>query len=168
MYKLIGADGKEYGPVATEQLQQWIAEGRINAQTKVLAESTTEWKALADFPIFAQALGAAAIPSLAPGTISPLPAGPRTNPMALTGMILGILSMVFACCCYGLPFNVLGIVFSIIGLSQIKKDPQREQGRGMAIAGLVLSVLSIAVAFLLFTLGVALSSSDLLKKIENL
>ena len=57
-YKLIGADRKEYGPVAAEQLRQWLAEGRVNGQTSVLAEGATEWKPLADYPEFAQALAA--------------------------------------------------------------------------------------------------------------
>ncbi len=55
MYKIIGADGKEYGPIPAEVLRQWIAEGRANAQTKIQAEGTTEWKLLSDFPEFAPA-----------------------------------------------------------------------------------------------------------------
>ena len=35
MYEIIGADGKEYGPISFEQIRQWIAEGRVNAQTRV-------------------------------------------------------------------------------------------------------------------------------------
>ncbi len=58
MYKIIGADQKEYGPVTTEQLRQWMAEGRVNGQTSVKAEGTTEWKPLAAFPEFADLLGA--------------------------------------------------------------------------------------------------------------
>jgi len=27
VYKIIGADGKEYGPITAEQLRRWIAEG---------------------------------------------------------------------------------------------------------------------------------------------
>ena len=38
MYKIIGADGKEYGPIAADALKKWIAEGRVNAQTKILPE----------------------------------------------------------------------------------------------------------------------------------
>jgi uncharacterized membrane protein len=53
MYKIIGADGNEYGPVTADQLRQWIAEGRANAQTKVQAEGSTDWKPLMDFPEFA-------------------------------------------------------------------------------------------------------------------
>jgi hypothetical protein len=56
MYKIIGADQKEYGPVTAEQLRQWIAEGRAGGQSSVQLEGTTEWKPLADFPEFADVL----------------------------------------------------------------------------------------------------------------
>jgi hypothetical protein len=62
MYKIIGVDGKEYGPITAEQLKQWIAENRANAQTKVLADGATEWKTVADLPEFAAALAARATP----------------------------------------------------------------------------------------------------------
>jgi hypothetical protein len=56
MYKIIGADGHEYGPVTAEQLQQWIREGRATAQTKAQTEGSPEWKTLGEFPEFADAL----------------------------------------------------------------------------------------------------------------
>lgn len=56
MYKIIGGDGNEYGPVSAEQVHQWIAEGRANTQTKARREGETEWKPLAAFPEFANAL----------------------------------------------------------------------------------------------------------------
>jgi len=65
MYKIIGADGREYGPVSTEQLQQWIREGRANAQTKAQAEGSAEWKPISAFPEFA-GMATASSPSLAP------------------------------------------------------------------------------------------------------
>ena len=34
-YKIIGADGKEYGPVALSELQKWVGEGRITGATQV-------------------------------------------------------------------------------------------------------------------------------------
>jgi hypothetical protein len=61
-YRMIGADGKEYGPITAEQLRLWIAEGRANAQTRVRAEEALEWKNLADLPEFASALGPTAPP----------------------------------------------------------------------------------------------------------
>lgn len=56
MYKIIGADGNEYGPVNDEQIRQWIAEGRANEQTRVRVEDAPDWQTLADRPEFAGAL----------------------------------------------------------------------------------------------------------------
>ena len=53
MYKIIGGDQKEYGPVSADDLRRWITEGRANARTQVLAEGTTEWKPLSAVPEFA-------------------------------------------------------------------------------------------------------------------
>src|SRR5215472_11159260 len=71
MYKIIGADGKEYGPITVEQLRQWIAEGRANAQTRVLLEGTSEWKPLSAFPEFM--VSAPAAPGAPPTLSSPMP-----------------------------------------------------------------------------------------------
>jgi hypothetical protein len=57
MYKIIGADRKEYGPATHDQIRNWIAEHRINAQTQVRAEGDPEWRPLSAFPEFADALG---------------------------------------------------------------------------------------------------------------
>ena len=68
MYKIIGGDGKEYGPVSAEELRHWIAEGRLNAQSWVRLDTATEWKALGTFPEFGEMLAnqrAAASPRLA-------------------------------------------------------------------------------------------------------
>src|ERR1017187_1018418 len=59
MYKIIGADGREYGPVTVDQVHQWIREGRANAQTRVQPEGSTEWKTLAEIPEFAATLSSA-------------------------------------------------------------------------------------------------------------
>jgi hypothetical protein len=55
MYKIIGADLKEYGPVPAERVRKWIAEGRADGQTKARAEGTNDWKPLSEFPEFAGA-----------------------------------------------------------------------------------------------------------------
>ena len=43
-YTIIGGDQKQYGPVTEEQLRQWIADGRLNAQSQVKAEGDAEWQ----------------------------------------------------------------------------------------------------------------------------
>lgn len=53
MYRIIGVDGQQYGPVTAEQLRDWIKGGRANAQTQVQAEGSAEWKPLSAFAEFA-------------------------------------------------------------------------------------------------------------------
>lgn len=56
MYKIIGGDHKEYGPVSTEQLREWIAQGRANGQTQVWVEATGQWQPLASIAELAAGL----------------------------------------------------------------------------------------------------------------
>jgi hypothetical protein len=58
MYKIIGGDQKEYGPVTADEVNAWILEGRANSQTRAQAEGDREWRTLSSFPEFAAALTA--------------------------------------------------------------------------------------------------------------
>jgi hypothetical protein len=163
MYTIIGADGKTYGPVTAEQLRQWLIEGRANARTPTLAPGATEWKPLGALPEFA---GQFAPPT--PPVIGPLKPGtstggqwPKTNSFATAGLIFGILSVTCFCCCCGCPFNLLGLVFSLVGLSQISRHPELYEGRGLAIAGLLLSAGSLLFGFALTLLNLALHPENL-------
>jgi hypothetical protein len=155
MYRIIGADRREYGPVTADQLRQWVVEGRANAQTQTFVAGATEWKPLGTLPEFASHFAAGNPPVIglpAPDfSRSPFP---KTNSFATAGLIFGILSL--TCCC-GCPFNLLGLVFSLIGLSQINRHPELYEGRGMAVAGLILSVLSFFLGFALVLLRLALN-----------
>ena len=44
MYKIIGTDGRPYGPVGAEEIRRWIAENRVNAQTSAQTEGASDWK----------------------------------------------------------------------------------------------------------------------------
>ena len=50
MYKIIGGDGKEYGPVTVDQLRQWVAEGRANSQSQVRPDGVADWQTLGSLP----------------------------------------------------------------------------------------------------------------------
>ena len=43
MYKIIGADGQQYGPVSADQIRRWILENRVRTETLAQAEGTTDW-----------------------------------------------------------------------------------------------------------------------------
>lgn len=161
MYRIIGADGREYGPIPAETLRQWICEGRANAQTRAWAEGTAQWKLLAEHVEFAPLLARIPPPLATAGPV-PVTVVPRTNSMALASLFMGLISLTcgMCCCCYGMPFNVLGIIFALVALAQIGNDPYGQQGRGIAVAGLVLCVLSLVLAALAGVFGVALSISE--------
>jgi hypothetical protein len=42
-----------------------------------------------------------------------------------------------------MPFSLAGLVLSCLALSQINRQPELYSGRGMAIAGIILSALSL-------------------------
>lgn len=144
IYKIIGDDGKEYGPATLEQVRQWIAEGRVESRTPVFVDGAKDWNFVGLLPEFAGGFAAPVTPpAIAPPLRGAATAGrlAKTNSYAQAGMIFGILSV--TCCCCGFPFGILGLVFSLIGLSQISANPELHAGRGLAIAGLILSVLSL-------------------------
>jgi hypothetical protein len=64
-------------------------------------------------------------------------AGPKVHPLAIVSMILGILSMPTCFCCFASPLSLAALVTGIIGLQQIRGNPQAWTGSGMAIAGVV-------------------------------
>ncbi|MFD2092329.1 DUF4190 domain-containing protein [Blastococcus deserti] len=73
---------------------------------------------------------------------APYPQQPqKTNTMAILGLVFAFV------------FTPLGLVFSAIGLSQIKK--RREGGRGLALAGLILSIVFIVIGIAIFALAFA-------------
>jgi hypothetical protein len=147
-YKIIGQDGREYGPATAEQLRSWIAEGRLERQTPVFVEGAKDWNFVGLLPEFAAGFAGN------PPVIGPLRSGDssagqirKTNFFATAGLVCGILSVTLCCCCGGLPVNLLGLIFSIIALAQISERPAMENGRVLAIIGLVLSGISLLILF---------------------
>ena len=98
MYKIIGKDGQQYGPVTAEQLRVWIKEYRANPQTMAQAEGSADWKPLGSFPEFAADLQASPQPATAPPTITPpsSTSNPRASnklPAGVCGILLGGLGV---------------------------------------------------------------------------
>jgi TM2 domain-containing membrane protein YozV len=102
MYRVIGKDGQQYGPVSADQLRAWIAENRANAQTLVLAEGAQEWKALGSLPEFAAELKPPQATATTPPTITPpppaaaytpLPGASNKIPAGICGILLGGLGV---------------------------------------------------------------------------
>src|ERR1039458_6834642 len=77
MYRIIGGDKKEYGPITVEDLRRWIAEGRLSGQSLVQAEGSSEWKPLSTFPEFADLLASQPPVAGAPPTYGAQPGLPQ-------------------------------------------------------------------------------------------
>jgi hypothetical protein len=70
MFTIIGADGKEYGPVSADKLREWIASGRANAQTQCRREGESAWSTLGSLPEFSGAFATPPPPVAPPGGTS--------------------------------------------------------------------------------------------------
>jgi prepilin-type processing-associated H-X9-DG protein len=123
MYKVIGGDGKEYGPISVEQIQQWLAQGRLNAQSRVQAEGSSDWKPLAEFPEFQT-------PSS--GNVPAAPA--KTCGLAIASLVCGCVSLLC-----GLFAALPGLILGIVGLRKINRSGGTLGGKNFAIAGICVS-----------------------------
>ena len=89
------------------------------------------------------------------------PQGPTTPPttdgFAIASMILGIIGIIT--CFLGIIFGGLAVIFGHISISNINKDPQNKNGKGMAIAGLITGYISLLI-FIFLIFGSIQSSSS--------
>jgi hypothetical protein len=134
MYKTIGPDGKEHGPYNLQEMRQWIREGRIDGQTLVQGPDSSEWRPASTFPEF----GFSATPDSSP------PSEPHTPPqsgLAITSLVLGILSLA----CLGLLAGIPAIICGHKARGRARRAPAQYGGAGLALAGLIMGYVSLAV-----------------------
>jgi Domain of unknown function (DUF4190) len=79
------------------------------------------------------------------------PTGPSTNGLAVASLVLGIVGWML---CFIGP--ALAIVFGVIGRNQIRASGGREQGEGLAKAGIILGSIFIALWVVYFVFVFAL------------
>lgn len=139
MYRVLGSDGNEYGPVSAEVLRQWIAQGRASAKTSVQAEGSSEWQSLGSVPEFAEDL--AAMP--AGPIVQTVPPEARTSDMAIASLVLGVVGLC------GIT-ALVGLILGMVSLGRINRSGGRLRGRGLALAGVCVSgvMLLLSVPFL--------------------
>src|SRR5664279_4359975 len=75
-----------------------------------------------------------------------------SNGMGITGFVTGLLGLVFFWVpFFGIVLGILGIVFSGAGFQSFRK---RGQTNGLAIAGLVLGIITVAI-YVIFAIAIA-------------
>lgn len=119
MFKIIGGDGRQYGPVTAEQVREWIAAGRANAQTRIQREGETDWQPLSAFSEFADAL-AAKPPVQLPAPALPPPPSSAPDPTALANEVLARGCEVNIGSCIGRAWDLfLADFWPILGVSAL-------------------------------------------------
>ncbi len=69
------------------------------------------------------------------------PTEQKTNTMAVVGFILAFF------------LSLVGLILSIVGLMQIKKDPAKYKGKGLAVAGIIIGAIGTVILPLLVFMG---------------
>ncbi|MFT4762092.1 MAG: hypothetical protein ACI9XO_003531 [Paraglaciecola sp.] len=85
----------------------------------------------------------------------------RPKNLAIAGFVLGILGFVLIAIApiLFLVFSILAIVFSSIALNEFKQNPEVSDLKWMAIAGLVLGIIGLAVVFIVIVVVLLFISS---------
>lgn len=161
-YRILGADGREYGPVKREELREWIGQGRASAQTRAKPESGGDWKPLGDFPELADLLKA--LQPAAPPVISARPAVPTVqtddalatlipykNSAALVAYYLAVFSLVP---CLGFILSIMAIIFGRNGLRAAREHPESKgtvhAWIGISLGGFVLLAHLLVIGVLIY------------------
>ena len=164
-----GPDGGQYGPVTRADLDQWVRDGRVNAQCQLLQEGWTTWQPAAQ--VYPQLSGGSSSRNSSLNNA----ANPYANPTlsgaagysAATGgnygyvkphrgnliLILGILSIVF-CQFVGIPAWLMGsqdLKEMKAGLMDPSGEGMTQAGRVCGIVGCVIMILQLVLFF--FYLG---------------
>jgi hypothetical protein len=162
----IARDGKQLGPFSLEEINRQLAAGTLSLSDNAWYEGAAGWMPLSSVPGVTGATSAP--PPVSPATpiapaspvVSPVataPVVPRapTEPLAIWSFVLSLVGLL-GFCCGGPMLGIAAVVCGHLGLSKINANPQL-QGRGLAVAGLVIGYLAIVswALYLIFFGGLA-------------
>jgi len=139
MYKIIGVDGRQYGPVSAEEIRRWVADKRVNAQTLAQTQGAQEWKPLGSFSEFASELKAVP-PLIAPPPSAVVSRASNKIPAGICGILLGSLGIhkfilgytgaglvmllvtILTCGIAGVVMHIIGLIEGIIYLCKSDEE----------------------------------------------
>ena len=138
-YNFIGGDGKTYGPYSQEQMQQFMAENRVNAQTQISADGGA-WQPAGQYPELASTGGGPPVPAnlgapAAPGMPQPMAA----NPAAAQAMVNGPATFMMVLAILNIVVSLVSLVMNLFfgGLGMVALDAGAEpEGVQLIIQGI--------------------------------
>ena len=160
----IARNGQPMGPFSLEEVNRQLAAGTLSLSDQAWYEGAAGWAPLSSVPGVgggtaaspppadrtSPSVPAATGPAVAgPVTAVPAPSAP-TEPLAIWSLVLSLLSFCGFCCTPVVLTGIGGVVCGHMALSKIGTR-QDVQGRGLAIAGLIIGYFTI-VGWLLWVL----------------
>ena len=148
---------KQEGPVAEDQLVGMLRDGALAPDTLVWKSGMDQWQSASGVPALWESVGGVVQPSTGQPTYAP---GPM-NPLAITSLVLGIVSlMVGTLILTAIP----GVICGHMARRQIRESPFPQSGNGMAMAGLVINYIAIGltvvvILVLIILLGIGFSAA---------
>jgi hypothetical protein len=162
------------GPVDLNFLVDALRSGTLNATDLVWRDGMAQWTPAGQVPELAGAVGTvnppmqptgfaapfapAMAPAMTPNYSQPYypPASSQHSGLAITSMVLGIVS--FCCLGFGFLTAIPALICGIIALNGMKRTGDA-RGRGMAITGIVLGSVYLALGVLSLILYILLGAS---------
>jgi len=158
MYKILGSDGQEYGPVTADVIRQWLTGGRVNGDTHARLEGAAAWSSLRRLPEFVADFNAPPpLPTAPPVTTLP-DSGlnkiiPYRNGLALAAYYCGVFALIPI---LGAVLGWVAFGFGVAGLRAARRNPGIG-GKVHAWVGIVLGALCAPGNVLLFMVPILLA-----------
>jgi hypothetical protein len=124
------------GVFSEQEVREGLSAGRFAPTDIAWREGMATWQPLSQFPEFGGA-AAPAVPPVQPGAV-PMSSVAKTEPLAIWSLVLSLVGLF----CCGFVVGIGGVVCGHLALSKLQGEPQL-QGRGLAIAGLIIGYLAI-------------------------
>jgi hypothetical protein len=142
--------GTHHGPVPLHELQRMVTSGEIESNGLVWKRGMAAWVPAHQVPEL-RFPGGSTMPSLRDSNYPAQPIlttstafqPPRTSGLAIASLVLGLVWL----CGLG---SLLALIFASVALSQISRSRGRLEGKGLAIAGLILGILGLSLFALPF------------------
>jgi len=178
-----GKEGRQFGPIDEATLRARVASGEIGSDDLVWREGMERWQPLKEVAELGGAAPMPSVDSPLPPTESsgdegvpppvpnspyatpearpegamyrPGPGVPVTNGPAIASLVCGILSIVFFCLFGGIFFGIPAVICGHIAMSSLNRPDNLQQGRGLAIAGLVCGYCGLVILILMLVQGSA-------------
>ena len=168
----IGRAGEPLGTFTETEAIDGLSSGRFLPNDLAWREGMSEWRPLGEV-VSAPVPPAAASPAppvwnpavqysgpMAQGSVG-IPVLP-TPGTAIASLILGLLSLIT--CYFGFLFSIPGVICGHLALSAIKRSGAQYEGRGLALAGLIMNYLWLGIAVLLLLIFILVGAVASLQK----